>query len=178
MYKHNNLRMQRFGRLLVLSEAGRTNCRHILWLCKCDCGTEVVVSGNQLVAGKTQSCGCYQRQRTSESHKKHGACGDHSTIDRLYKVWISMRNRCLNERCKDYKYYGGRGITICAEWNDYINFKEWAMANGYDPNAKRGQCTIDRIDVNGNYCPENCRWVSMKIQNQNKRKMDAEVEGC
>lgn len=86
-----------------------------------------------------------------------------------------MRKRCLNERCKDFKHYGGRGITICAEWNDYTNFKEWAMANGYDPNAKRGQCTIDRIDVNGNYCPENCRWVSMKIQNQNKRKMNAKV---
>ena len=173
MYKHNNLRMQRFGRLLVLSEAGRTNCRHILWLCKCDCGTEVVVSGNQLVAGKTQSCGCYQRQRTSESHKKHGVCGDHSTIDRLYKVWISMRNRCLNERCKDFKYYGGRGITICAEWNDYTNFKEWAMSNG----DCMIPCESDELACS-EYCENHCSFSTPQKEcwMEYFRRRDVEVE--
>lgn len=165
----NNLSGKTFGRLTVISEAGRTKDRHILWNCKCECGNTSVVSSHELMAGKTQSCGCFQRQRTSETHRKHGASGNHKNIDRLYKVWISMRKRCFTKTCESYKWYGGRGITVCKEWDNFSVFKEWALANGYSYAAKFGECTIDRINVNGNYCPDNCRWVGMDIQQKNKR---------
>ena len=175
VYKHNDLQGIRFGKLLVLSESGRGKDRHILWKCQCDCGNETVVSSHQLISGKTKSCGCYQREQTSRAKLKHGACGNHDNIDRLYKVWVSMRERCFTPSCKDYKDYGGRGISICQAWDDFSTFKTWAIENGYSYTAEFGKCTIDRIDVNGNYCPENCRWVGMDVQQRNKRnskKMD------
>ena len=89
---------------------------------------------------------------------------------RLYRVWASMKDRCYNPNKKEYHNYGGRGITICDEWrDDFQEFHDWAFTNGYDENAPRGACTLDRIDVNGNYCTENCRWVDMKTQNNNRR---------
>lgn len=88
-----------------------------------------------------------------------------------------MRHRCANSNDASYKYYGGRGITVCEEWGDYERFRNWALANGYDPNAPQGECTIDRIDVNGNYEPSNCRWVDMKTQNANKRNTKSSVVG-
>lgn len=88
---------------------------------------------------------------------------------RLYYVWCGMRCRCNYKKSKSYKNYGKRGIKVCKEWDNYQNFKEWALSNGYDENAKRGQCTLDRIDVNGNYEPKNCRFVNNKFQCNNKR---------
>ena len=123
VYKHNDLQGIRFGKLLVLSESGRGKDRHILWKCQCDCGNETVVSSHQLISGKTKSCGCYQREQTSRAKLKHGACGNHDNIDRLYKVWVSMRERCFTPSCKDYKDYGGRGISICQEWDDFQRSK-------------------------------------------------------
>ena len=90
--------------------------------------------------------------------------------ERLYGVWIDIKKRCYNPKYKQYKDYGGRGIQMCDEWrNSYSAFRNFALNNGYDPNAKFGQCTIDRIDVNGDYCPENCRFVDMKVQRHNRR---------
>ncbi len=177
MYNYNNLAGQKFDKLTVLQEAGRTKDRHIAWRCLCDCGNEVLVSSKDLVSGHTKSCGCLQKQQTSKVKYKHGACGNHSHIDRLYRVWVSMRKRCLTQSCKDFKNYGGRGITICEEWNDFAAFKAWALNNGYDYSASFGKCTIDRIDVNGNYCPENCRWVGMDVQQRNKRNSKMEGGG-
>ena len=92
---------------------------------------------------------------------KHG----HSNT-RLHKIWQNMRNRCLNRKTPDYKYYGGRGIRICKDWNDFICFEVWSLSNGYTE-----KLTLDRIDVNGNYCPNNCRWVTRKVQSNNKRNL-------
>lgn len=97
---------------------------------------------------------------------KHGDVGT-----RLYNVWKAMRQRCSDPGCKDYPNYGGRGITICPEWDDYTAFRSWALASGYDSEAPRGVCTIDRTDVDGDYCPTNCRWVDSKTQANNKRKV-------
>lgn len=99
---------------------------------------------------------------------------------RLYGVWTNIKTRCQNKENKNFKNYGARGILLCKEWQEFEPFMKWAYANGYDENAPKGQCTIDRIDVNGNYCPENCRWVNMEVQSSNKRdsilyELDGEV---
>ena len=97
--------------------------------------------------------------------------------DRLHHVWLSMRNRCSNPRNNSYYLYGAKGVTVCKEWDDYEAFKEWAYENGYDENARRAECTLDRINPFGNYEPSNCRWVSMKVQNNNTRKHYAKLHG-
>lgn len=100
----------------------------------------------------------------NKNRETHGMSGT-----RLYRIWKSMRTRCMDKNAKAYENYGGRGITICSDWDDFMKFYRWAIESGYDENAERGECTLDRIDVNGNYCPENCRWVSMKEQFNNKQ---------
>lgn len=167
---------QRFGRLMVIERAedhvtpsGR---RYVKWKCICDCGNVCFVRASGLRNGSTCSCGCLHKEISSQAfcgranpHYMHGGRND-----RLYMVWAGMNSRCYSEAHHAYKDYGGRGITVCAEWrNDYAAFRNWAMANGYDPEAPRGACTIDRIDVNGNYCPENCRWVTAILQEYTRK---------
>lgn len=157
---------QRFGKLTILDRAedyvAKNGKKHVRWRCVCDCGKETVVDTCQLVSGKTKSCGCLRR-----GNIKHGG-----RYDRLYKVYSNMKNRCYNKNSNDYKYYGARGISICDEWlNDYKAFKKWAESSGYDATSKHGECTIDRIDVNGNYEPSNCRWTDMATQCKNRRNV-------
>lgn len=132
--------------------------------CMCECGNTHVVHTSNLNNGGTMSCGCLARKASHDRLVKHGMCDT-----RLYRVWAGMKARCNRVNSKDYPRYGGRGIRVCDEWLDFQAFFNWAMANGYDPNAKKGECTIDRIDVDGDYSPNNCRWVNSSVQQQNKR---------
>lgn len=155
---------QRFGRLTVLRRAGVTSQRQAKWLCKCDCGNECIVCRTCLVKGLTRSCGCLNIESIKARRTTHK-----KIHTRLYGVWANMIQRCTNPKHNRYHRYGGRGINVCDEWrNDFQSFYEWAMTTGYDENAPKGECTIDRINNDKGYFPENCRWVDMKTQRHNQ----------
>lgn len=132
--------------------------QNVMWLCKCTCGNEYVDRAEHIFSGrKCPDCG---RKSQSQKISKHG-----KYKDALYAVWLSMKQRCNNPKCKAYKDYGGRGISVCSEWaDDYLIFAKWANDNGYQKGL-----SIDRIDVNGNYEPSNCRWLTISEQQMNKR---------
>ena len=169
---------RKFGRLTAIKiDPKRSKGDGAYWECLCDCGGKTTVIASSLKSGNTRSCGCLHREqlnnidRSAISHKKHGAFIKQKQVERLYSVWKGMKARCYQKNHSAYKYYGGRGIEVCEEWkNDYAAFRSWAMNNGYKPNGDVGECTIDRIDNNGNYEPNNCRFVPMSVQNTNKRK--------
>ena len=158
-----DLKGQKFGKLLVIEESGRKR-KEAVWKCVCDCGKTINVNSYSLRNGKTKSCGCLkidEFKKRSTTHNK--------SKTRLYAVYKAMKARCYNKNTNRYNLYGGKGIKICDQWLlDFESFYIWAIAHGYNENAERGQCTIDRINPNGDYSPENCRWVDMSIQSTNK----------
>lgn len=127
-------------------------------LIKCDCGKEFISWTHCLEIDKIMSCGCKRYDKLRKRNLKHGG-----RYTRLYTIWRCMLRRCNNEKSKDYKNYGARNIFVCDEWNKFENFRDWAMSNGY-----RDDLTLDRINVNGDYEPENCRWVDMITQENNR----------
>lgn len=167
MGKPIDLTGQRFGRLVVIGRSLESKHGEATWLCQCDCGNTSIVRGSYLRGGNTQSCGCYGHELSvrGERRRTHSGSRDGGKKRRLYRIWIAMKTRCYNHNSKNYKNYGGRGITICAEWlHDFAAFRDWAMSCGYQDDL-----SIDRINVDGNYCPDNCRWATRKEQRHNRR---------
>ena len=145
--------------MIFATENSKNKRRYGIYKCGF-CGTEFRASTQDILRGMTRSCGCYQKRRMSELIKTHGL-----GYTRLYTIWTNMRARVFNNKHKKYSDYGGRGITICDDWKDDVkSFYDWAMSNGYSD-----KLSIDRIDNDGNYCPENCRWTTRVIQNRNQR---------
>ena len=143
------------------TENSKKKARYGIYKCGF-CGTEFKTCTYKVNAGLIKSCGCYRIKKVKESNTKHGLKNT-----RLYYIWKGIKNRTLNPKNKRYSDYGGRGITICDEWkNDFMSFYNWAISNGYEENKG---LSIDRIDNDENYCPENCRWTTKSIQARNTR---------
>lgn len=154
MVNRKNLLNKKFDKLLVIEELGRTPQGSILWLCQCECGNKKVVPSSRLINKDTKSCGCYRKKLMKDKMSQHNMSNT-----KIYKAWRSMISRCTNPRIKRYKNYGGRGIKVCNRWLQFKNFYA-DMNNSYQSHIKKygeHETTLDRKDVNKDYCKENCR---------------------
>lgn len=160
--KIENLLGRRFGRLVVTRFDYYAAFSHsVRWICKCDCGKEKSVLASCLKGGSVTSCGCFSSEQKSKRTRKHGF----GNGDRLFRIWSGMKSRCYSQNDRNYKRYGARGIRICDEWlKDFMSFREWSLKNGYAENL-----SIDRIDNDASYSPDNCRWCDKKAQSNNRR---------
>ena len=149
---------QKFNRWTVLRRSEHDDANNVKWVCRCDCGTIAEVLAQNLTRNHSKSCGCYNVEQAIKNSTKHNMY--HT---RLHKIWSSMKARCSNPNEQSYINYGGRGIKVCSEWENFEPFMKWALGNGY-----KDTLTIDRIDVNGNYSPSNCKWSTIKEQARNK----------
>lgn len=160
MSKPIDLTGKKFGRLTVIERLENNSRGGTVWKCKCDCGNIKIADGERLRLGKVQSCGCLASETSRNKFLRHGMSGK-----RIHNIWKTMCHRCECKNISNYSDYGGRGIRVCQEWlDDFMNFYEWSMKNGYADNL-----TIDRINNDGSYEPSNCRWVTQRVQSNNKR---------
>ena len=160
---------QRFGYLTVLDRADNNAHNQTRWRCRCDCGRETIVVAAKLRNGHTTSCGCMGLRHATEAKIRHGDAL-FKNKSRLYTIWEAMKRRCYNPNCRPYKYYGGKGVKVCDEWLEYPGFKSWAIANGYTDSL-----SIDRLDSNGDYTPENCQWITMSENISRAKRLPKEV---
>ena len=145
---------KKYGRLTVTEVLKTKKGMHNKLACICDCGNSAIFDAQNVIHGKSRSCGCLRSEASRKQSAKNIKHVEGNTP--LYKTWGSMRRRCYDHKNKDYKWYGGKGVTVCDEWKEYVAFRDWAYENGYTHGL-----TIDRKNASGNYCPENCRWIPL-----------------
>lgn len=149
---------RRFGKLIAIRAVGQNKAKQYMWECRCDCGNTSVAIGSNLIRGNTKACGCVRLVDLANRTRIHG-----KVKTRIFKIWAGMRKRCLNHKCKSYHNYGGRGIKIDPKWDSFEEFYNDMIGTYSD------KLSLDRINPNGDYCLSNCRWVTMQVQNNNRR---------
>lgn len=195
MSKIIDLTNKKFNRLTVIKRVENNKLNKVCWLCKCECGNEIIVESQNLRTNHTKSCGCLNNEQRSKTGKEYGALNGRingikqknipklknrkysqipydKTFKRIRGIYQSMIKRCYYKKATNYKNWGGRGIKVCEEWkNNFINFYNWAIENGFDESIPWYNCSIDRINNNGNYEPSNCRFATAKQQRNNQRSI-------